>query len=134
MDRLVSTFVLVNDFGWPRRVVRELSPGKQMGDTPWHSNACFVPLGIHVVFQMAAIIALCCWLSLENNRRCNVKVGDLVYNHSIEMKGIIVSKYIPKVGSHVTTGPWSTKLRWFVLLFEDGGIERANNLELEVIS
>ena len=56
-----------------------------------------------------------------------MKAGDLVYNHSIEMKGLIVEEL-------VTTGLRPSKLRWFVLLLEDGGTERANNLELEVIN
>jgi len=56
-----------------------------------------------------------------------MKVGDLVYNHSIEMRGVIVEEL-------VTTGLKPSKLHWFVLLLEDGGTERANNLELEVIT
>ena len=56
-----------------------------------------------------------------------MKVGDLVYNHSIEMRGVIVEELM-------TTGLKPSKLHWFVLLLEDGGTERANNLELEVIS
>ena len=56
-----------------------------------------------------------------------MKVGDMVYNYSVEMKGIIVEEL-------VTTGLKPSKLHWFVLLLEDGGTERANNLELEVIN
>lgn len=56
-----------------------------------------------------------------------MKIGDLVYNRSIEMKGVIVEEL-------VTTGLRPSKLCWFVLLLEDGGTERANNLELEVIN
>ena len=52
-----------------------------------------------------------------------MKVGDLVYNHSIEMRGVIVEEL-----------GMIAKCSWFVLLLEDGGTERANNLELEVIS
>ena len=53
-----------------------------------------------------------------------MKVGDLVYNRTIEMKGVIVEKLNSR----------NPLVRWFVLLLEDGGTERANNLELEVIS
>jgi len=56
-----------------------------------------------------------------------MKIGDLVYNHSIEMRGVIVEEL-------VTTALKPSKLHWFVLLLEDGGTERANNLELEVIN
>jgi len=53
-----------------------------------------------------------------------MKAGDLVYNRSIEMKGLIVEELDSR----------NPSVRWFVLLLEDGGTERANNLELEVIN
>lgn len=58
-----------------------------------------------------------------------MKIGDLVYNRSIEMKGIIIEELVP-----TGLSPRLHELRWFVLLLEDGETERANNLELEVIN
>jgi hypothetical protein len=53
-----------------------------------------------------------------------MRVGDLVYNNSIEMYGIIVAMH--------ETCPFS--YTWFELLLADGGRESANHLELELIS
>jgi len=56
-----------------------------------------------------------------------MKVGDLVYNKSIEMYGIIASVYPP-------SRPSMSKLTWYTLLLGDGGHEVANHKELELIS
>ena len=55
-----------------------------------------------------------------------MKVGDLVFNHSVNLYALIIGTIPVTVSGEAR--------RWFELVLSDGDYEVANDLELELIS